>query len=173
MSELPALLPARSESGRSVQLVVFDFDGVFTDNAVFSDGEGNEWVRCSRSDGLGLAKLRKLAIPNWVLSTETHPVVGKRCAKLQIPVRQGLAVKEEELRKLAAELRVPVDATVYVGNDINDLGCLKLAGIPIVVADAHPDVISAARYRTRRPGGFGAVREVCDWISASALEEGA
>jgi 3-deoxy-D-manno-octulosonate 8-phosphate phosphatase KdsC-like HAD superfamily phosphatase len=55
----------------------------------------------------------------------------------------------------------------YVGNDVNDAGCLRVVGIPIVVQDAHPDVVPLARYRTRTAGGFGAVREVCEWLSSS------
>src|SRR3977135_181710 len=106
MSEPIATLPERSESGGTVRMVVFDFDGVFTDNTVLCDGTGGEWVRCWRSDGLGLQKLRHLAIPIWVLSTEIHPVVSQRCAKLGVPCRQGLPVKELELEKLALESKV-------------------------------------------------------------------
>jgi YrbI family 3-deoxy-D-manno-octulosonate 8-phosphate phosphatase len=165
-----AQLPARSEDGTRVGLVVFDFDGVFTDNTVWTDDAGNELVRCWRSDGLGLKKLRALGVPMWVLSTETHPVVSRRCAKLEMPCRQGLADKESELRSLVSELDVALHDVVYVGNDINDLGCLRAVGLPIVVADAHADVLKGARYRTAKPGGFGAVREVCDWIHASKTE---
>lgn len=153
-------------------MVVFDFDGVFTDNTVWTDSQGEELVRCWRGDGLGLSKLRALAIPTFVLSTEEHPVVSRRCAKLRIPCRQGLAVKEDELTTLARESAIDLADVVYVGNDINDLGCLRLAGVPIVVNDAHEDVVSAARFRTRAGGGFGAVREVCDWISASITNKG-
>jgi 3-deoxy-D-manno-octulosonate 8-phosphate phosphatase (KDO 8-P phosphatase) len=162
-------LPERSEDGARVRLVVFDFDGVFTDNTVLIDGEGGEAVRCWRSDGLGLSKLKALRIPTWVISTETHPVVSRRCQKLGIPCRQGIDDKAGELAKLAGELGVALSEVVYVGNDINDIGCLRSAGIAIVVLDAHPDVLSHARYRTARAGGFGAVREVCDWISASVI----
>jgi 3-deoxy-D-manno-octulosonate 8-phosphate phosphatase (KDO 8-P phosphatase) len=168
MSEVAAL-PDKSESGSGIRLVVFDFDGVFTDNTVWCDESGGEWVRCWRSDGLGLEKLRQLAIPTWVLSTEAHPTVAKRCAKLRVPCRHGLSDKAAELVKLAGETGIDPRDMVYVGNDINDAGCLRLVGTPIVVQDAHPDVLPAARYRTRRPGGFGAVREVCDWISASVI----
>jgi 3-deoxy-D-manno-octulosonate 8-phosphate phosphatase (KDO 8-P phosphatase) len=163
-------LPSRSGDGARVRLVVFDFDGVFTDNSVWTDEAGNELVRCWRGDGLGLAKLRALGLPVWVLSTETHPVVSRRCAKLAVPCRQGLANKEAELRTVVSEAGVQLRDVVYVGNDINDLGCLQAAGLPIVVSNAHPDVLGAARYRTRTPGGFGAVREVCDWIHASKTE---
>lgn len=148
----------------SMRLLVFDFDGVFTDNAVWVSQDGQEQVRCWRSDGLGLAKLRDIGFPVWVLSTEVNPVVSKRCEKLKIPCRQDLPNKEQALRQLCQELGISINDVIYVGNDINDLGCLKTAGISIVVQDAHPDVRHAAHYQTNIPGGFGAVREVCDWL---------
>jgi len=160
-------LPEDGEVGRSVRLVVFDFDGVFTDNTVWTDDAGNEWVRSWRGDGLGLEKLRRAGIPAWVLSSEIHPVVGRRCEKLGIPCRQGVADKQAALEALASELDVLLGDVAYVGNDVNDAGCLGAVGVPIVVQDAHPDVLPLARYRTRTPGGFGAVREICEWLSAS------
>ena len=161
------VLPEDGEVARSVRLVVFDFDGVFTDNTVWTDDAGNEWVRSWRGDGLGLEKLRLTGIPMWVLSTEIHPVVGHRCQKLGIPCRQGLTDKQAALAELASEVGVLLSEVAYVGNDVNDAGCLRVVGVPIVVQDAHPDVLPLARYRTRTPGGFGAVREICEWLSAS------
>lgn len=160
-------LPEDGEVGRSVRLVVFDFDGVFTDNTVWTDDAGNEWVRSWRGDGLGLEKLRQSGIPAWVLSTEIHPVVSRRCEKLGIPCRQGLTDKRAALEALASEVGVSLGDVAYVGNDVNDAGCLRVVGVPIVVQDAHPDVLPLARYRTRTAGGFGAVREICEWLTAS------
>jgi 3-deoxy-D-manno-octulosonate 8-phosphate phosphatase (KDO 8-P phosphatase) len=160
-------LPEDGAVGRSVRLVVFDFDGVFTDNTVWTDDAGNEWVRSWRGDGLGLEKLRQAGIPSWVVSTEIHPVVSRRCEKLGIPCRQGLTDKQAALEALANEVGVALRDVAYVGNDVNDAGCLRVVGIPIVVQDAHPDVVPLARYRTRTAGGFGAVREVCEWLSSS------
>ena len=164
MSDPAPLPPGGSES--RIGLVVFDFDGVFTDNTVWSDGSGNEWVRSWRGDGLGLAKLRAAGIPFWVLSTEVHPAVAQRCEKLGIPCRTGLADKRTALIELAQAAGVALEQTAFVGNDVNDGGCLRAVGVPIVVADAHPDVVGLARYRTAATGGHGAVREVCDWIAA-------
>ena len=141
-------LPDDGEVGRLVRLVVFDFDGVFTDNTVWTDDAGNEWVRSWRGDGLGLGKLREAGIPAWVLSTEAHPVVGRRCEKLGIPYRQGLADKRAALEALATEVGVALADVAYVGNDINDADCLRMVGVPIVVHDAHPEVLPLARYRT-------------------------
>jgi 3-deoxy-D-manno-octulosonate 8-phosphate phosphatase (KDO 8-P phosphatase) len=168
MSDALPTLPEDREVGARVRMVVFDFDGVFTDNTVWIDGAGNESVRCWRGDGLGLQALRELAIPASVLSTETNPVVAHRCAKLGIPCQQGLTAKHLALEQLADQMSVPLGDVAYVGNDINDAGCLRMVGVPIVVFDAHPDVVPLASYRTRARGGFGAVREVCDWIVTSA-----
>ena len=147
--------------------MAFDFDGVFTDNTVWSDGSGNEWVRSWRGDGLGLAKLRTLGIPAWVLSTEGHPAVAQRCEKLGIDCRPGLVDKLAALVEIAGLAGVTLEDTVFVGNDVNDAACLRAVGLPIIVADANPEVAGLAKYRTRTNGGFGAVREVCDWIEAS------
>ena len=160
-------LPEDREVGRSVRLVVFDFDGVFTDNTVWTDDAGNEWVRSWRGDGLGLEKLREAGIPSWVLSTEEHPVVASRCRKLGISFRQGVTDKLAALEALVTEVGVSLGEVAYVGNDINDASCLRVVGVPIVVQDAHPDVLPLARYQTRTAGGFGAVREICEWLSAS------
>jgi 3-deoxy-D-manno-octulosonate 8-phosphate phosphatase (KDO 8-P phosphatase) len=167
MSDGTTRLPQHSEIGASVRMVVFDFDGVFTDNTVWTDSAGAEWVRCWRGDGIGLQLLRDLGIPCWVLSTEVDQVVSRRCAKLGVLCRQGLVNKHEALDELATEAGIKLEAIVYVGNDINDAACLRMAGVPIVVLDAHPDVLPLARYQTRAAGGFGAVREVCEWVTSS------
>lgn len=147
---------------RAVKLLVFDFDGVFTDNLVFVFEDGREAVRCSRADGLGLAKLRRRGMPMCIVSTEVNPVVGARAKKLQLRCVQGCADKAAALDSLLAEAGCTDAQLAYIGNDINDLPCLARAGLPIVVADAHADVLAHALYRTSARGGHGAVREVCD-----------
>ena len=156
-----------SELVKGVHLVVFDFDGVFTDNTVYVSQDGVESVRCWRGDGIGLTALKTLGIDTVIVSTETNPVVTARSRKLVIRCVQGCDDKLAVVRELAAELGVTMKQVAFVGNDINDLACLKAVGIPIVVGDAHPAVIKAAAYRTSAPGGRGAVREVCDLIVAS------
>lgn len=156
-----------SSEASTVELVVFDFDGVFTDNTVWTNQHGEEMVRCWRGDGLGLAKLRALGISLLVLSTETNPVVAKRCEKLQLEYRQGLADKALALQAVVQERQLTPAQIVYVGNDINDIGCLQLVGVSIVVADADPAALAVAKFQTKTAGGFGAVREVCDWLAAA------
>ena len=147
---------------RTVKLLVFDFDGVFTDNMVYVFEDGREAVRCSRQDGIGLAKLRRRGLAMCIVSTEENPVVAARAKKLQLRCIQGCADKGATLDLLLAETGCTDAQFAFVGNDTNDLPCLTRAGLPIVVQDAHPAVLAHGLYRTTALGGHGAVREVCD-----------
>jgi YrbI family 3-deoxy-D-manno-octulosonate 8-phosphate phosphatase len=147
-----------------LELIVFDFDGVMTDNSVYLTADGTEMVRCNRSDGWGIDQLNRMGFPMFVLSTEGNPVLRARCEKLKLPVMHGLARKEETLNEIIAERNIRAESVAYVGNDENDLGCLKLVGLPVVVADAHPSVLEVAELVLKKNGGNGAVREFCDMI---------
>ena len=163
MDPTPGRLPPEVDAiVPSIRLVAFDFDGVFTDNTVFVFQDGREAVRCWRSDGIGLSRLRADGLELVILSTETNPVVLERSKKLAVPCVHGLDDKGAALEKLLAEKGLRADQAAYVGNDINDIPCLDFVALPIVVKDAHPDTLAHARYRTRAPGGRGAVREICD-----------
>lgn len=147
-----------------IEMIVFDFDGVFTDNRVLVMQDGSEGVFCNRSDGLGLEAVRKLGIKLLVLSKETNSVVSARCRKLGLPCIQGCDNKREVLTQEAEKYGIPLGNIAYMGNDINDLECLKITGLPVSVADSYPDVKSASLYVTKAKGGHGAVREFCDFI---------
>ncbi len=150
------------EAIRKIRLIAFDFDGVFTDNMVYVLQDGSEAVRCNRSDGIGLQKLKELGIETVIISTEANPIVSVRARKLKIRCLQNCADKQATLENVIQEFGISLDEVAFVGNDINDLPCLTCIGLPIVVQDAHPDVISLSVFRTRARGGCGAVREVCD-----------
>jgi len=156
------LTPELAQLIRSIRLVAFDFDGVFTDNMVYVFDDGREAVRCSRADGLGLRKLDRAGIQSVILSTETNPVVTARSHKLRIRCLQGCDNKQAALEQLLAKAGLSLAQAAFVGNDENDAGCLRQVALPIVVRDAHPSVSSLARYQTETRGGYGAVREVCD-----------
>lgn len=153
-----ALLPA------SPAAVVFDFDGVMTDNRVLTDQNGGESVTCDRSDGMGIAALRKAGIRLLVLSTEENPVVAARCAKLKVECIYGQADKAARLKQWLVEEGLAPGQTIYVGNDRNDAACLELVGCPVAVADAYPEALQRALIVLKRKGGQGAVRELCDLI---------
>ena len=150
------------EELRAVGLVVFDFDGVFTDNRVFVSETGEESVVCWRGDGLGLRRLDEVGVPYVIVSTEPNAVVARRADKLRAPCVHGVDDKLAVVRDEAARVGVALEVVVYVGNDVNDSACLEAVGLPIVPADAWPEVVPLARWVLERPGGHGCVRELCD-----------
>jgi 3-deoxy-D-manno-octulosonate 8-phosphate phosphatase (KDO 8-P phosphatase) len=152
---------------RRLRLVVFDFDGVFTDNRVWVNERGEEMLAFSRSDGLGLRRLDEVGVEYLIVSTEPNAVVPARAAKLGAPCVHGAADKLAVLRAEAGRRGVPLEETAYVGNDVNDAECLRAVGLPIVPADAWPEVASLAQWTLTRPGGAGCVREVCDAVWAA------
>jgi len=147
-----------------VQFIVFDFDGVLTDNRVLVGQDGSEHVFCSRADGLGLEALAAAGIASMILSAERNSIVQARADKLKMECVYGCADKWAELQRILATRGIPASSVAYVGNDVNDGDCLRHVGVPICVADAHPDVTPLAKLITARPGGHGAVREVCDLL---------
>lgn len=158
--------PASTDLAR-IQLLVFDFDGVWSNNQVLVMQDGTEGVLCNRSDGLGLEMLRKNGMAMMVLSKEANPVVAARCRKVKIECLQGIDDKLTELRRISAERAVPLSSMAYVGNDLNDVACMQHVGLPIAVADAFEPALKVAQYVTRANGGFGAVREVIDLLLAA------
>ncbi len=148
----------------AVRLLVLDFDGVMTDDRVLVHQDGSEAVLCHRGDGLGIERLGAAGVEVMVLSKERNPVVGARCQKLGIGCHQGQDDKLPLLRGLAAARGLTAAEIAFVGNDVNDLECLAWAGVSFAVADARPEALAAAGYRTNRPGGQGAVREVCELL---------
>ncbi len=157
MSELQPLL-------ERVRLAVFDFDGVFTDNRVWVNEHGEEALAFSRSDGLGLRRLDEVGVGYLIVSKEPNPIVGARARKLRVDCVQGVDDKLAVVRERTERIGVALDETAYVGNDVNDAECLRTVGMPVVPADAWPEVVPLARWVLSRRGGEGCVREFCDAV---------
>lgn len=149
---------------RSLRLIVLDFDGVLTDNRVIVMQDGSEGVVCNRSDGLGIQALRELGIDWLVLSKESNPVVQQRCGKLNLACVSSCDDKPTALRKEVGQRGLDLAEVAYMGNDINDIECLDIVGLPVCVKDAWPEVHKHARIATTRCGGQGAVREFCEMV---------
>ena len=147
---------------REIGLVVLDFDGVFTDNRVWVNEHGEESVACWRGDGIGLRRLDEVDVPYVIVSTEPNAVVARRAEKLRARCVQGVDDKLGVVRAEAEAAGVPLERVAYVGNDVNDATCLEAVGLPVVPADAWPEVVPLARWVLERPGGHGCVRELCD-----------
>lgn len=149
---------------QKVKLLVLDFDGVMTDNKVYVNEDGKEMVCCSRADGLGIENLKKIGIKILVLSKEKNKIVNARCKKLKIRSIQGIDNKSKVLKQILKKLNISSSRVCYLGNDINDVKCVKLAGFGCAVRDSHPTLLKVADYVTKNKGGEGAVREICDLI---------
>lgn len=150
-----------------VKAVAFDFDGVFTDDRVLVSETGEESVLCSRSDGLGIGFLRSAGIPMIIISKERNGVVAARARKLSLDVVQGCDDKLPVLTDWLRSIGVAAAEAAYMGNDVNDLECLRHVGVAIAPCDAHREVLSVAHLVTTRPGGRGAIREVADMMLAA------
>lgn len=152
----------KKKSFEKIKLIVFDFDGVFTNNKVYIDEEGREYIRCDRGDGMGVSLLKKRDIQLMILSTESNPIVQQRAKKLGIQAFNNVEDKLSFLKKYVKELKLDFSNVCYVGNDVNDKECLAWSGISVVPADAHDSVKSIANINLKKNGGEGAVREFCD-----------
>ncbi len=146
------------------RLVVMDFDGVLTDDRVFTNQDGVESVSSTRGDGIGIWLLKHHDVLPIVISSEVNPVVERRCRKLGIQSFQGKLDKATTLTNFMQENGFLKEETVYIGNDINDLQCFPLVGCALTPADAHAIVKGKADIILTRNGGNGAVRELAEMI---------
>lgn len=144
--------------------LIFDFDGVLTDNKVHLDQNGNEWVSCNRSDGLAFIVLEKIKKPTYIISTEKNKVVAARAKKLKTPVLFGIQNKFEALKKLSIKKRFNLNKTLYVGNDLNDYEALKLCGYSACPSDSHKKIKKISTFQLDAKGGSGVVRELLEEI---------
>lgn len=153
---------------QKIHTIVFDFDGVFTDNFLTLDENGVESVRCSRADGLGISmlrntiKLKKLDIDFFVLSTELNQVVLRRCEKLRIACHQGVIDKLKFLDSRFSDRNLMAlkayEGLIYFGNDLNDLQIMERCAYSFAPIDAHPRVLQAATHVLEHAGGHDFVR---------------
>ena len=147
-----------------IKMMVCDFDGVMTDNRVIVDENGKESVICNRADYLGIELLKKKGIEVIVISKEKNKVVKARCNKLEIPCIQGINDKLSILKNEIMKKNLMPENVCFIGNDINDIDCIKYVGLGIAVNDSYPEVKEVATIITKKKGGEGAVREVADII---------
>jgi|MudIll2142460700_1097286.scaffolds.fasta_scaffold08693_5 3-deoxy-D-manno-octulosonate 8-phosphate phosphatase (KDO 8-P phosphatase) len=156
----------RTKLGR-VRGLILDVDGVLTDGSLTFDEDGREWKTFDVKDGLGLVLLRDLGYRLGIVSSRVSRVVSARCRDLKIPeesVLQGERDKAAAFEKLSKQWGLEPWEIAAIGDDLPDLGMLRRAGVGACPADAISIVRDAAALRLTKPGGAGAVREMCDLI---------
>ncbi len=149
---------------KNIKLIVYDFDGVMTNNKVYVDQSGSEVVQVNRADGLGVSEIKKLGIQQAIISTEKNPVVAARARKLDIPCLQGINNKKNALIDFCLEKDIELGRVAYVGNDINDKDAMAIAGFSFCPADAHETIKEISDHVFKRNGGDGVIRELLELI---------
>lgn len=150
---------------KAIKILLLDVDGVLTDGTIIYTHTGDEIKAFHTRDGMGLRLLQEAGVEVGLITARSSEAVNRRAQDLKLThvyqgIRNKLVVFEELLKKLSL---LPQEVA-YMGDDWLDLPLLTRVGFAITVADAAPETKKVAHYTTRRPGGRGAVREVCDLI---------
>jgi 3-deoxy-D-manno-octulosonate 8-phosphate phosphatase (KDO 8-P phosphatase) len=151
-----------------LDLIIYDFDGVMTDNRVYVNQDGTELVACNRADGLGVNIIRGLGVRQIIISTETNRVVQARADKLRLEVMHGVEHKQIVVNDYCRQHKLSLQRTLYVGNDVNDLEAMRLVRYPVCPSDAHPTIRQLACFVLNSGGGQGVVRELADLLTPAS-----
>jgi len=152
-----------------IRLIAFDIDGVFTDGRFYLSDEGVETKAFHTQDGYGVRRLIAAGMAVGVISGRHSGAVAKRMAELGVQhVILGCKDKVAAMDQLAGTLNISITDCAYVGDDLPDLPLLEHVGFSVAVANALPALQEYCDYVTTKPGGFGAVREICDLLVTAA-----
>lgn len=147
-----------------VKILILDVDGVLTDGGIVLNDEGKEWKRFHTRDGVAV----KLALAvGWRVlfcTARASQPARHRAGELGAEWAIGIKHKKSFLNTWLREAGIDWEAVAFMGDDLQDLQVLQSVGWPITVADGVPEVLAAARYATRVPGGSGAVRDAVTWL---------
>lgn len=158
---------------RDLRVIALDVDGVLTDGGVWWGADGGEWKRFSFLDIMGVSMAVKAGLTVALISGEDSPLVDRFAAKFALTdVIKGCKDKAAALRGVAERHGVALSAVCFMGDDINDIAAMRLAGLAAAPASAHPAALAAAALVTRAAGGHGAVRELIDAILAERTGNG-
>jgi 3-deoxy-D-manno-octulosonate 8-phosphate phosphatase (KDO 8-P phosphatase) len=150
-----------------IRLLVLDVDGVLTDGRLYYGPRGEALKVFDVRDGYGIVRLLRAGVAIAVISGRRSHMVSTRCRELGIRhVHQGVADKLKVLQRLCRRLRLTPGECACVGDDLPDVPLMRVTALSFAVPDAPLSVRRAADRVTRRPGGRGAVREVCDLLLA-------
>lgn len=155
----------------NIKLLVYDCDGVLTDNRVLLDEHGIESAFFHRGDGMAVKLIKQLGIKQIILSTELNPIVRMRAAKLDIPVIHGVDSKKEHLVSFCKENGISNSQVMYLGNDLNDIDVMQWCGIRGCPLDAECEVKKICHWISKKQGGYGVIRDLYRMLSEVILNE--
>jgi 3-deoxy-D-manno-octulosonate 8-phosphate phosphatase (KDO 8-P phosphatase) len=147
-----------------------DVDGVLTDGGVWWGPNGEEWKRFHFADIMGLSLARKAGLRIALISGEDSPLVDRLASKMGITdISKSCKDKSKALREFAERYGLGLHEICFIGDDVNDLPALAIAGVSSCPSDARPEVRNQCRITASLPGGNGAVREIVDMLLASPV----
>jgi N-acylneuraminate cytidylyltransferase len=155
---------AKLSNTKIPKIIFTDFDGCLTDDRVWLNQEGEEFVAANRKDGLAVKRLNNLGIQVVIASTETNKVVFARGNKMGVDVLQGLADKAEAIEQYLKQRNLSWKDVWYVGNDVNDLGAIERANLSICPADAVKKVRKSVTVVLKTKGGYGILSEIATFL---------
>lgn len=165
-------------SPKNIHTLIFDFDGVFTNNKVTINEDGNESVTCSRGDGYafnilrGFQKISNLKIETFILSTEPNPVVTMRAKKLKISCFHGETNKLNFVRNHLQSTSKKLNGVIFLGNDLNDMALMREVGFSVAPSDAHPLIKEIADLVMPQNGGDGFIRSFIElWLGINVMTQ--
>lgn len=150
---------------KQIRAIALDVDGVLTDGGVWWGPNGEEWKRFSFADIMGISLARRAGLKVGLISGEDSHIVDRYAAKMNLEfVAKGRRDKATALREFAATIGTDLINICYVGDDVNDMAAMEIAGISIAPSNASSDVLSQAAMITKHLGGNGAVREIVETL---------
>lgn len=148
-----------------IRILVLDVDGTLTDGKIYMSANGELMKAFNIKDGYALTRLSQYGIIPVVITGRKSKIVEQRCKELKITeIHQGIENKAFKLREICRRLNVGLKQCAYIGDDLNDIGCMYLCGHTAAPADAVTSVCSQVDYVCCCKGGDGAVREYCDYL---------
>jgi len=148
------------------KIIFTDFDGCLTDDRVWLNQDGEEFVAANRKDGLAINRLKALGIVVVITSTETNKVVNARAIKLGIEALHGLSDKVEAIERYLSKHNLTWNDSWYIGNDVNDLGALRKSKFSICPSDAVKAVKKEVDLKLKTKGGYGVLSEIATIIES-------
>lgn len=149
----------------NIKMMVFDVDGVLTNNQILFGADGEIMKIFHSQDGLGMAAASRIGMLTAIITGRESEMVRRRCEELGVSaIRQGSMDKTAHLEELVGQYKLSYEEIAYVGDDLNDLAVMKQVGLACAVANAVPEVKAAAHYVASREGGRGAVREIIELV---------
>ena len=153
-------MKSKLRNSKVPKILFTDFDGCLTDDRVWLNQEGEEFVAGNRKDGLAVKRLKNLGIQVVIASTEINKVVLARGNKMRVEVLQGLENKADSIDQYLKQRNLTWDEVWYIGNDVNDLGAIERANLSICPADAVKKVRKSVDVVLNTKGGYGILSEI-------------